>query len=412
MERIVVQKFGGTSLADETRRRLAAGHVEQALAQGQRPVVIVSAMGRAPDPYATDTLLQLISGAAEGEEEDPRDVDLLLSCGEVIAAVVFAGLLRRRGHPARAFTGAQAGIVTDGRFGDARVVRVEPARLYDTLLAGQIPVIAGFQGGFGHHEVTTLGRGGSDTSAAALAVALGAELLEVYTDVDGVMTADPRLTPEAVTLRRATYREIAEMAHLGAKVIHPRAVVIAAGGHVPVAIKQTGSSAPGTMVRKEAESAAWERAADRLVTGIACVVDRAQVTLSPPGGGSQAAAPLFQALGDAGISADMICVLPDRIAFIVEGKSQARVKALLAELDWPYHLVDGLAKVSAVGAGMHGVPGVMAKVAKALQDAGVEILQTSDSHANISCLVREEKVKAAVAALHREFELGILDALK
>lgn len=403
MERIIVQKFGGTSVATESLREAVIRHIERAISEGYRPVVVVSAMGRAGDPYATDTLLELAGAAQEASE---RDIDLLLACGEVISTVVLSRALKARGHRARAFTGAQAGIVTDGRFGDARILKVEPKRVLASLACGEIPVIAGFQGESQDGEVTTLGRGGSDTSAAAIAVALEAELLEVFTDVDGVKTADPRLAPGAVTIEVATYQEIAELAHFGAKVIHPRAVEIAMKGKVPIKIRQTTSDAPGTLITDVAWQGNIERpAADRPVTGIAHVGGVCQAELSPPRG-EPAAVLLFTKLGEAGISADMIHVTPERIAFIVDGKLERKLRSLLSELGWPYTVNGDLAKVSAVGAGMHGVPGVMARVASALHQAGVEILQTTDSHVNISCLVRAAKVKDAVLALHKEFGLG------
>ncbi len=403
MGRIVVQKFGGTSLAGAADRDRAVEHVERAVEDGYSPVVVVSAMGRRGDPYATDTLLGLAE--AEGGELDARDVDLLLSCGEVISAVVMAQALRSRGRRAVALTGAQAGIVTDEHFGDARILRVEGRRVMQAVEEGVIPVVTGFQGVSTSGEVTTLGRGGSDTTAAALAVALGAELLEVYTDVDGVKTADPRLVPEAVTIARATYREVAELAHHGAKVIHPRAVEIAMNGQVAMRIKPIASDGEGTLVSDARPGAGFDGPGDRPVTGIAHVLDLTQVLVEPPPEEGTAVR-LFRELGEASISADMIHVAPDRIAFIVEGKASRRVERILGSLGWQHKVRGGLAKVSAVGAGMHGVPGVMARVAACLERAGVPILQTSDSHANISCLVPQDRVREAVVALHEEFRLG------
>lgn len=402
MGRIVVQKFGGTSLRGAAARERAVGHIERAIEQGYSPVVVVSAMGRRGDPYATDTLLGLAE--AEGAELDARDADLLLSCGEVISAVVMAQALRARGLGALALTGAQAGIVTDEHFGDARILRVEGRRVLQAVEEGVVPVVTGFQGVSPSGEVTTLGRGGSDTTAAALAVAVGAELLEVYTDVDGVKTADPRLVPEAVTIARATYREVAELAHHGAKVIHPRAVEIAMNGHVALRIKPVASDGEGTLVSDARPGGGLDGPGDRPVTGIAHVPDRTQVVVEPPAE-EGAAVRLFKELGEAAVSADMIHVAPDRIAFIVEGKASRRVERILGSLGWQHKVRGGLAKVSAVGAGMHGVPGVMARVAACLERAGVPILQTSDSHANISCLVPQARVREAVAALHEEFRL-------
>lgn len=407
MGHIVVQKFGGTSLQSAAARERAIRHIERAIEEGMRPVVVVSAMGRRGDPYATDTLMALAE--AEGGELDARDTDLLLSCGEVISAAVMAQALRRKGLSALALTGAQAGIVTDESFGDARILRIDGERVLQAVEAGRVPVVTGFQGVSLSGEVTTLGRGGSDTTAAALAVRLGAALLEVYTDVDGVKTADPRLVPEAVTLPRATYREVAELAHLGAKVIHPRAVEIAMNGQLPLKIKPTASDGAGTLVSDALPGNALEGAGDRPVTGIAYVLDRAQVVVEPPEAGD-GAVQLFHALGEAAVSADMIHVAPDRIAFIVEGKALRRVERILENAGWQYQVKKSVAKVSAVGAGMHGVPGVMARVAACLQREGVPIFQTSDSHANISCLVPEERVREAVVALHEEFHLASVAA--
>lgn len=405
MREIVVQKFGGTSVATLAAREHVVRHIERALAEGSRPVVVVSAMGRRGDPYATDTLIDLIE--AVGGHPERRDLDLLLACGEVISTVVLSQTLRERGHNALAFTGAQAGVVTDDNHGNARILRVEPERILGAVADGAIPVIAGFQGRGPSGETTTLGRGGSDTTAAALAVALGASLLEVFTDVEGVKTADPRLAPDAATLEQVTYREVAEMAHLGAKVIHPRAVEIAMIGQVPVKVRPTESDAPGTLVCDGGPQEGLERsAADKAVTGIAHVSDRVQVLITPKEGEDDAAVRLFDRLGQALISVDMIYVSPDRIAFIAEGKEGPRIEGILQYEGFDYQLRSEVAKVSAVGAGMHGVPGVMARVTSALADTDIPILQTTDSHANISCLVPEARVRDAVLALHQEFELA------
>ncbi len=408
MRRIVVQKFGGTSVATPEVRERVVHHIERALNEGAHPVVVVSAMGRRGDPYATDTLLTLVESI--GGEADSRETDLLLACGEVISTVVLAQTLRSRGHAAKAFTGGQAGIVTTAQHGNARIIRVEPDAIKEVVEAGIIPIIAGFQGVDAGGEVTTLGRGGSDTSAAALAVGLNAALLEVYTDVDGVKTADPRLAPDAATLDHLTYREVVEMAHLGAKVIHPRAVEIAMLGRLPLHIRPTTSDAPGTLVCDPPASQGeglehW--AEERPVTGIAHVAGQSLVQIDvPPDGSEDAPRQVFQALGEASVSADMIYVSPDRIAFIVEGNAAKRIERLLEKLGFTVRVRSGVAKVSAVGAGMHGVPGVMGRIAASLCKAGIPILQTTDSHANISCLVPGERMQEAVLALHREFELA------
>lgn len=407
MNPIVVQKFGGTSVASESMRTQVISHVIRAIDEGYSPVVVVSAMGRRGDPYATDSLLELVKADAGDPGTGDREIDLLLSCGEVISTVVLAQMLKKAGHRARSFTGAQAGIVTDDQHGEARILRIDTKWLIEAVDEGFIPVVAGFQGACAKGEITTLGRGGSDTTAAALAVALGAEFLEVYSDVDGVKTADPRIAPHARTLARITYNEAAEMAHLGAKVLHPRAVEIAMNGNLPIKVRPTATNGAGTLVSDAAawgdlEGPSW----DRPVTGIAHVTDRLLVHVTTPPEDDMAAVSIFHALGNAGISVDMIRVQPASISFIAEGKARPGIEEILTVTNWPMEIRSDLAKVSAVGAGMHEMPGVMARVAKALQRAEVPIFQTSDSHANISCLVPAGRVQEAVLALHDEFNLG------
>lgn len=391
-------------MATRSAREHVTRHVVRAREAGYRPVVVVSAMGRKGDPYATDTLMGLVSEV--GALPSGRELDLLMSCGEVISTVVLAQNLKARGYPSIALTGLQAGILTDENFGDAAVISVDPAAVRQALEEGKIPVVAGFQGGTVRGEVTTLGRGGSDTSAAILGVALGAELIEIYTDVDGMKTADPRIVPEAVTLERATYSEVIEMAHLGAKVIHPRAVEVAMAGRIPLKIRQTGSEAPGTLITSSPHGHTAVLAyRERPVTGIAHVPGQVRIELAVGQRHKDAYLQVFDALGQAEISVDMIRLSQDRITFLIEGDHAKEAESVLNELEVEHTLTAGFAKVSAVGAGMHGVPGVMARLFQALARANVTIYETTDSHANISCLVRQAELKPAIVALHDEFQL-------
>jgi len=432
--KVLVQKFGGTSVATPELRRQVVRRIMDARRAGYAVAAVVSAMGRAGDPYATDTLLGLLDG---GTEPDPRDRDLLLACGEIIACVVLAHGLRACGCPAVALTGRDAGIITDGNFGNARILRVDAEGVWRHLRDGRVAVVAGFQGVTADGQVTTLGRGGSDTTAAALGVALRAEAVEIFKDVEGVYTADPRLVPEAVPLERLSYREVVEMAHLGAKVVHPRAVEIAMEGRVPLRIRPTVGDGPGTLVC-DGLGEGLGRGGDRVVTGVAHVPGRVQFRIpgavgssgpdQGPGrddgmaggrggaGGAGQGDPedtvrnVFAQLGAAGVSADMIHVSPELVAFIVDEGSRRRAEKVLRSLAVPFAVTAGLAKVSVVGAGMHGVPGVMARVLKALHRARAPVLQTADSHANISCLVREPDAARALRALHEEFQLGATGA--
>lgn len=402
--KVIVQKFGGTSVATAALREDVVRHVARAIDEGYRPVVVVSAMGRKNDPYATDTLIGLARDA--GGPTGGRELDLLMSCGETISAVIMAQTLKAKGYPAIALTGAQAGIITDDHYGEARVLRVDTERMQQALAEGKIPVVAGFQGCTADGDVTTLGRGGSDTSASVVGVALGADLVEIYTDVDGVKTADPRLVPDAITLEHMTYAEVVEMALLGAKVIHPRAVEIAREGRVPLKVRATTGSGAGTLITDgRPATRAADQMIDRPVVGIAHVLGRAHVTLDVHAAPPEAVSGVFRALGDAGISVDMIDVSPEQIRVTIQSSFSDKARELLTQLGFTAEVSVGYAKVSVVGAGMHGVPGVMARVASALARAGVVIYQTTDSHANISCLVREADAATSVTVLHQEFGL-------
>lgn len=404
---LIVQKFGGTSLADPDGRRRVADRICGARQSGLDVVVVVSAMGRYPAPYSTDGLLGLLH--EYGQEWVQRETDLLMSCGEVISAVVMAHLLRQRGCSAVALTGGQAGIITTPDFGDAHIVRVDTHRIREHLSRQEVVVVAGFQGVTSDGETTTLGRGGSDTTAAALGSALGALRVEIFTDVNGVMTADPRLVKEATTVDCLSYREVCEMAEMGAKVIHPRAVEIAMEGRVPLVIRSTFSDEGGTLIgAKVGDSGVVDISGDRLVTGIAHIANLAQVRVSSDGESGQIldARALFRRLADSGISVDLINLSPYEASFTIRESDAKRASTVLEDLRLNAVVEGGYAKVSAVGAGMRGVPGVMATIVEALSDAGVRIYQTADSHTSISCLVRMEDTEAAAVALHERFGLS------
>ena len=399
---IVVQKFGGTSVATPEGRAALRARVSQARESGLLPVVVVSAMGRVGAPYATDTLLALL----DGFDVVPREADLLASCGEVVSAVLVAHELRAGGTPSIAMTGAEAGVVTDSRFGDATVLRVEPAPLREALASGVVPVVAGFQGITDHGETTTLGRGGSDTTACAIAAALGAAAVEIYTDVDGVMTADPRAFAGARVLDALQYEELFQMAKAGAKVMHAPAAEVAKTAGVTLRVRNTYTETPGTLVADAARLSA-ERGR-RVATAISHAdgVARAIVTLPGGEGRNGALTDVFRSMAEADTSLDMFTPLGDSLALSFdEGHLQA-VTDVLDHLGLERTVETGLATVTLVGAGMHGIPGVMARVAGALAAADVEILQVADSHYTISVLMPGSASRAAIAALHDEFKLG------
>lgn len=398
---IVIMKFGGTSVGTATGREALGRHVLAVLELGVAPVLVVSAMGRAGDPYATDTLLALIDGLPA----DARERDLLAATGETIAAVVVAAELRAAGVEARAFTGGDAGIATDGAFGGASIERVYPATLLRAIDAGTVPVVAGFQGVDDDGRVTTLGRGGSDTTACALGVALKAASVEIYTDVDGVMSADPRTCGQAAVLDVIGADELFQMASNGSQVMHTPAAEMALEGGLSVRVRNTYTDAPGTLV---ADIAALRPRS--VATAVSHITGIARVSATLPDAEDSeshmaAQARLYRAMADAGVSLDMFTPVAGRLVFTVAGSDLDRTCAVLETLGMPSETRDGLAKVTLVGAGMHGVPGVMARFAEALAGAGVRVLQTADSHTTISALVPAADAAAAVTALHEGFGL-------
>jgi aspartate kinase len=402
--KILVQKFGGTSLATPELRERVAHHVRTALDEGYRLVVVVSAMGRKGAPYATDTLLEWVKNNCDALP--PREMDLLLHCGEIISASVLASLLRSKGIDCCVLTGGQAGIITNNDHTNAQIITVNPVRVRQELEKGRVPIVAGFQGRTTEGEITTLGRGGSDTTATALGVALGAEMVDIFTDVNGIMTADPRIVEDAVALNTVTYTEMCNLAFQGAKVIHPRAVEIAMQTNVPIRVRSTLADSPGTLVTNQGEvNRLAGEVNDRLITGITQVPGVTQIKVHAGEGQYDLQLKVFKAMAENGISIDFINVNPSGVAYTVFDEWADRAEALLRDLGFEAELNRNCAKVSAVGAGIAGVPGVMAKIVEALTDEDIQILQSADSHTTIWVLVRGEDMHKAVRALHRKFEL-------
>ncbi|GAB6137591.1 aspartate kinase [Halanaerobaculum tunisiense] len=405
MRDIVIQKFGGSSVATAERREQVLDKILDCINQGSQPVLVVSAIGREGAPYATDTLLNFVQDVHE--QLDPRAKDLLMSCGEVISTAVITQALKARGYEAEPLTGAQAGIITDEEFGNAKIKEVQTERILEVVDEGKIPVVAGFQGVSETGEITTLGRGGSDTTACALGAALHAEMVEIYTDVEGVMTADPRIVPNAKTLKHVTYDEVCELAYQGARVIHPRAAEIAKRERVPVIIQSTFSEAEGTVISNVFEQQQIEIKGDKPVTGITSRSNLILVKIYPRAQ-QEVTATLgcFRTLAQADISVDFINVRADLISFMINENLAEQASELLDAEGYNYEIFTDFNKVSVVGAGMTGIPGIMARVVEALTDNGVSIYQTTDSHTTISCLIKDEDEEDSLCALHDYFKLG------
>lgn len=403
MDKIIVQKFGGTSVRTEENRRHALHHIKKAIDSGYKTIIVVSAMGRLGDPYSTDTLLSLVDGNATKIEK--REQDLLMSCGEIISAVVFTNMLLQNGIKASAFTGAQAGFKTNDDFTNAKILEIDPSRILKALETQDAIVVAGFQGATESGEITTLGRGGSDTSAAALGAALKAEWIDIFTDVEGVMTADPRITNKARPLSVVTYNEISNLAYQGAKVIHPRAVEIAMQADVPIYVRSTYSDAPGTLVTKLSHLQQGMDVKERLVTGIAHVSGVTQINVAAKKGQMDMQEEVFRAMANEQISVDFINISPNNVVYTVKDHLAEKAEKILKEKGYEPNLEKNCAKVSVVGAGITGVPGVASKIVSALSEQGIRILQSADSYTTIWVLVKQDDLERAVNALHDAFHL-------
>lgn len=399
---IVVQKFGGTSVATPEARALCIKHVKNELDKGKSVVVVVSAMGRFGQPYATDTLISL---SEEGAPLSKKENDLLLSTGEIISATLFSSLLNKEGLKNVILTGGQAGILTNNCFGSAMILDVNTKNVTEELRKGNVVVIPGFQGSTATGEVTTLGRGGSDTSAAAIAAGLNAESVDIYTDVDGLMTADPRVVEHPLYLESISYQDMAQMAHSGAKVIHPRAVELAMNHDIPMRIKSTFSNKAGTVIVKKVTNTVQYDTKEIMVSGVVSNNDihRFVIRNAEKCNGQDKFTELFEYLSGAEISIDFINVGENEVVFTVTIEDSIKLDLFLSSGGYSYSVDEEVAKVSVVGNAINGVPGIMSKIVQALRGNEIEIIQTSDSNTTIWLLVKSTKEKQAVRLIHKAF---------
>jgi aspartate kinase len=406
---MIVQKYGGTSVGNATRIRRVSRRIAETVAAGHQVVAVVSAMG-----HTTDRLIAL-AGRVSDVPAPPRELDMLVANGETITAPLVAMCLQSRGVPAISLTGPQAGVMTSNHHSRARIREIQPTRIREALRRGMVPVVAGFQGASEELEITTLGRGGSDTTAVALAAALGADACEIYTDVDGIMTADPRVEPEARLLPHIAYEEILEMAAVGAKVMHPRAVEIGELYAVPIHVRSSFHRRPGTMIVSEVPMEDRNR-----VRSVAHELGVAKVTVRGVPDEPGIAAAVFEPLSAAGISVDVIVqnVSSEEhtdLTFTVNESELAHALRLVEPVvqrirgDGINHS-GGLAKVSLVGTGMLNTPGIAARMFRTLAEVGINIEMISTSEIRITCIVDQAQGTAAVRALHAAFDLDQVPA--
>lgn len=406
---LVVQKYGGSSVASAERIKRVAERIVDTRKQGHDVVVVVSAMGD-----TTDELLDLAQQVCP--VPPPREMDMLLTSGERISNALVAMAIHSLGAQARSFTGSQAGVITTGIHGNAKIIDVTPGRLREALDSGTIVLVAGFQGvSQDSKDVTTLGRGGSDTTAVALAAALEADVCEIYTDVDGVFTADPRIVPDAQQLNQVSFEEMLELAACGAKVLMLRCVEYARRYNVPVHVRSSYTDKQGTYVYGSMEDIPLEEA---ILTGVAHDRSEAKVTVVGLSDEPGYAAKVFRAVADADINIDMVL---QNISKVETGKTDItftlpktdgpraveKLTALQGEIGFSQVLYDDhIGKVSLVGAGMKSHPGVTATFCEALAEAGVNIELISTSEIRISVLCKDTELDEAVRALHKAFDLG------
>ena len=406
MRKIIVQKFGGTSVADTDKIKNVARTVIKEKQNGNDVVVVVSAMG-----HTTDYLVKMAKDLSPNPSS--REMDMLLSTGEGVSIALLAMAIQTAGYDAVSFNAMQIGIVTENVHSKARIIDIKTDKLKKNLQEGKIIVVAGFQGVTPDGEITTLGRGGSDTSAVALAAALNAERCDIYTDVEGVYTTDPRVVPNASRLREISYEEMLELAHAGANVLHPRSVETAKQFNVPLRVRSSFKTDNlGTLILGVDKMEIYKP-----VAGVAADLSQARIVVCDVPDTPGQAAMIFGKLAQEGISVDMIIQSYARkvsntndIAFTIDSSDLEKTKAALEELKdelkaGDIKIDENIAKVSIVGAGMIDRPGIASTMFETLAKLNVNIRMISTSEIKISCLVDKEDAKRAVAALHKEFQL-------
>jgi aspartate kinase len=406
---LIVQKFGGSSVADAESIKRVAARIAASKRSGQQVVVVVSAMGD-----TTDELIDLANQVSP--MPNGRELDMLLTAGERISMALLAMAISNLGLEARSFTGSQAGIITTSTHGRARVIDVTPGRIQEALAEGAIAIVAGFQGvAQDTKDITTLGRGGSDTTAVALAAALDADVCEIYTDVDGVFSADPRIVPTARKLKSVTYEEMLELAASGAKVLHLRCVEYARRFNLPIHVRSSFSNLEGTwVVKDQPEGGSMEQA---IISGIAHDKSEAKITIVGVPDRAGVAARIFQAIADADVNIDMIVQnvsaaatgLTD-ISFTLPRTEGSRGTSIVQKLQGEIGFQsiqydDQIGKLSLIGAGMRSHPGVTANFFAAMASAGVNIEMISTSEIRISIVCRQADIERAVQAAHTAFDL-------
>jgi aspartate kinase len=395
---IIIKKFGGTSLNSDDKLKRVSSIIKKDIDKKQ--IIIVSAMGRDKDYYSTDTLINLCKNITK--DLSKRELDLIMSCGEIISACVLNHYLRLYDVSSTVLTGRQAGIYTNNNYNNAQIKKLENKRLKKELEKNDVIIVTGFQGyNEENDDITTLGRGGSDTSAILIAKSLDVKEACIYTDVNGIMTADPKIEPNAKIIENIDYDEVFQMAEQGAKVIHPRAVEIAKNNDIKIIIKNITNEKAGTIILKE-EKELDSYFNEKLVRAVANKSNLVQVILE---GEEDIFMDILNEIEENSISIDMINFFTFKKAFVINEENLYDLQKIIEKKEIAIKFKKDLEKVTIIGEKITGIPGVMAKVVRALNNENITIYQTSDSHMTISCLVDKINVLKAVKALHNEFKL-------
>lgn len=388
----VILKFGGTSVATNENRKKIVNIIKKTINNGEFPIVVVSAIGRGGDNYSTDTLLGLIS--EKYKKNNKIGTDFLMCCGEFISTVVLSSCLYDNEIDSIPLTGGQAGLITDNVYGNAKAIKYDNNLINKFINKNIIPIVAGFQGINEELFFTTFGRGGSDTTACLLGYTLDATRVEIYTDVDGVMTADPRIVPSAKLVSKLSYNEIFQLAEMGAKVVHPKAVLVAKQKNIKVYVKNTMKDNIGTIISNESSN--------KPVVSITSMSNRVQIIINKKDNKNEYYN-ILDIIAKNKISLDLISIFADRQIFTISLEDREKFVELAHNYNIKFNIKDNCSKISLIGEGMKGIPGVMSKIYSTLVKNNIEVLQTSDSHMSIWCLVDDNDKDLAIKVLHEAF---------
>jgi aspartate kinase len=402
LSNIVIQKFGGTSVRDIENRKECFKKIAIELNNNKKVIVVVSAMGRKGEPYATDTLISL-TNEIEGKEKD-----LLMATGEMISASIFVNDLKKffevehiKDKTVSILTGGEAGIITDSKFNKANIIAFETENLEEAILNNNVVIVTGFQGKTKKGEITTLGRGGSDTSAVALGVAIKAEKIEIFSDVNGMMSADPKMVVDAKMIRHINYEDALNLSYYGAKVIDPRALEIGKKYNAKIILKSTFTDDRGTIISSDIIGEREIEGNAGVFSGIAYKNEFIQYEIFVDKIILKSI--ILTSIKEIGISLDMINIEKERMSFITEEENEKKIDKILSDNKLKGNFTKGLSKLTIVGEKIAGVPGIMQSIIEPIFNEGIEVIQTSDSHTTICLLVEKEELKKALCILHKKF---------